>query len=271
MSVGSRETVIETPEGLELAYGIPGSLSRGLAWLVDTLVIVFVIGVPALLLMDMGFVLLGKFVAGFWGGAVLFLGHVWMECRRGGQTIGKRMVDIQVIDFEGGPLSIESIFIRNAMRLVDHWLPPLVLLGALDDERWWWGFPWAAVLFCFPWFSPERRRFGDLLAGTVVVLSPRIELRKEITAAKESVYRFTRTQLGVYGVKELQALAKVLRQPPGPIRREQEKKVANLIRAKIDYQGTIKNPHAFLETFFVQQREFLEDQSLMGAARQSKD
>jgi hypothetical protein len=68
-----------------------------------------------------------------------------------GQTIGKRLFHLRVIDQAGLPLSIEQAWVRNLMRVFDA-LPFAYLVGGLS------------VLS-----SPLMQRFGDRLAGTLVV------------------------------------------------------------------------------------------------------
>ena len=70
----------------------------------------------------------------------------------GGRTLGKRLTGVKVVRAaDGAPVGFGRAFVRSVMRFVDG-LPFLYLLG-------WFV---AAV-------SEERRRLGDLLAGTAVV------------------------------------------------------------------------------------------------------
>lgn len=94
-------------------------------------------GVPALLA-------IGLFLA-------LGIGyHAVLEARYG-QTIGKRLVKIEVTTAEGDPLDPEAALRRNVARLVDF-LPALYLLGIAFVVR-----------------SERKQRLGDRLAETVVV------------------------------------------------------------------------------------------------------
>jgi uncharacterized RDD family membrane protein YckC len=68
-----------------------------------------------------------------------------------GATLGKYWARVRVVRVDGMPLSLTSVLVRNAMRLVDG-LPFLYLLGGLS------------VLL-----SPGSQRLGDFLAGTTVV------------------------------------------------------------------------------------------------------
>jgi hypothetical protein len=74
-----------------------------------------------------------------------------LEWRWNGQTLGKRVLKIRVIDSQGLNLRPAQIIVRNLLRSVDL-LPALYTLGGL------------VVLF-----SPKLQRLGDIAAGTVVV------------------------------------------------------------------------------------------------------
>jgi uncharacterized RDD family membrane protein YckC len=87
---------------------------------------------------------LGEFAIGFLYGA-LFEG-LW-----NGQTIGKRLFHLRVIDQSGLPLRIEQAWARNLMRVFDA-LPLAYLVGGISAMT-----------------SPLMQRFGDRVAGTLVV------------------------------------------------------------------------------------------------------
>ena len=68
-----------------------------------------------------------------------------------GQTIGKRLFHLRVIDQDGLPLRIEQAWVRNLMRVFDA-LPLAYLVGGLS------------VLS-----NSLMQRFGDRVAGTLVI------------------------------------------------------------------------------------------------------
>jgi hypothetical protein len=73
-----------------------------------------------------------------------------------GQTLGKRLLRLRVMDQQGLRLQFSQIVIRNLLRFIDS-LPVLYLVGGLA---------------CF--FSKNAQRLGDFAANTIVVISPRI-------------------------------------------------------------------------------------------------
>jgi hypothetical protein len=74
-----------------------------------------------------------------------------------GQTVGKRLFHLRVMDAQGLRVQFSQIAIRNLLRAVDM-LPLFYLLGGV-----------------VAWFSPKTQRLGDLAASTVVIRTPKIE------------------------------------------------------------------------------------------------
>jgi uncharacterized RDD family membrane protein YckC len=73
-----------------------------------------------------------------------------------GQTVGKRLLGLRVVEASGLRLEPSQIVVRNVLRLVDM-LPAFYLLGGI-----------ACVL------SQRRQRLGDIVAGTVVIRVPKL-------------------------------------------------------------------------------------------------
>jgi uncharacterized RDD family membrane protein YckC len=154
--------IVDTPENIEFAYEIAGIGSRLLAAIVDTLLLVllelalaFVMGV---LLQQIGLLNLGdgleSGLLALWGAlAFLFLWGYYLafELLWNGQSPGKRLLGLRVIQAGGRPIGFAASAIRNLMRLVDL-LPGLYGIGVLSM-----------------FIDPRARRLGDLAAGTLVV------------------------------------------------------------------------------------------------------
>jgi len=83
--------------------------------------------------------------------AVIALYFVILEGRFGA-TIGKRLLNLQVVDISGGKSGLKRALIRNLLRAVDA-LPAFSILGVLLIVT-----------------SPERTRLGDRIAGTRVII-----------------------------------------------------------------------------------------------------
>ena len=81
-----------------------------------------------------------------------------LEAWWNGQSLGKKLLRIKVVNEDGSSINLSTSFLRNALRVVDAFFGYLV--GAI-----------------FIWRSPKKQRLGDRLAGTIVV--------KKVKAAKK--------------------------------------------------------------------------------------
>src|SRR5690242_17228465 len=149
---------IETPEHVALHVDLAGLGSRAAAGIVDTIVaglgilvlfwlVTLLVGVPgagdalvgwvlALVIFLLAFAFLGYFVA--------------FEALNGGRTVGKQMLGIRVVMDTGHPVTPTAAVVRGLFRLLDLFVPFLP------------GF-WMILL------HRRNQRFGDIVAGTIVV------------------------------------------------------------------------------------------------------
>ena len=156
---GSLDQVIEieTPEQVTVTVTIAGIGSRAAAAAIDAFLIGLMVFVAWLLLIVPGFGNLGEgsvvlavgllaTFAIFWGYYVLF------EGLRDGQTPGKRMLHLRVVQDGGYSVSFAASAVRNLVRILDMQPFPTALLGL------------AVALV-----SRSGKRLGDMAAGTIVV------------------------------------------------------------------------------------------------------
>lgn len=144
---------IETGDGVVFALPLAGVMTRFLAWLMDLVVVLAltalvskVVMIFALVSADMGqsLQMLGFFV--------ISTGYTFTcEWRMRGQTVGKRLFGIRVVDAEGLRLRVSQLILRNLLRAADM-LPLAYAVGGVS------------LLL-----SSKAQRLGDLAAGTVVV------------------------------------------------------------------------------------------------------
>ena len=155
---------VATPEGIELTLRLAGPVPRALAWAID-------------LLLRVALVLIVQMLAAFFGragiGVVLIAAFVvewllpaWFETRWGGQTPGKRLLGIAVLNDDGTPLRWTGALTRNLLRAADF-LPFFYGVGLLTMLA-----------------NRDFKRLGDLAAGTVVVYQvPATEIARKIPEA----------------------------------------------------------------------------------------
>jgi uncharacterized RDD family membrane protein YckC len=153
---GRKTLQIQTPEGVVFNLTVAGLFTRFLAWTVDGAAIATASSIISTATMFLA--LLSPDFANALNiilYAVISVGYgIFTEWRWRGQSWGKRLLRLRVIDASGLKLQLSQIIIRNLLRPVDL-LPAAYLLGGI-----------------FAFFSRRGQRLGDLAANTVVVSIP---------------------------------------------------------------------------------------------------
>lgn len=201
---------------------------------------------------------------------------IFFEIGRKAATPGKRALGLRVADRKGGRLTANAVIARNFLRELEFFLPLSVLFsfGVDGVAGWinWLLLLWCGVFVLFPLFNKDKLRVGDLVAGTMVIHAPKVQLLKDIASVTPKPeagtgIRFTPAQLDVYGIHELHVLEDVLRQSTPEIKRN----VAERITAKIGYtMSTGETDLVFLEAFYAALRRHLEQRMLFGERKEDK-
>lgn len=154
--IRQKTLVIRTPEGIVFPLVLASPISRFLALAVDLACIYVTTGVISAVLSLMGLISADVGTATFMlASAIVSVGYpMLLEWRWRGQTIGKKLLRLQVMDGQGLRLQASQIVIRNLLRGVDA-LPGFYGVGG-------------AAAF----FSSRGQRLGDLAANTIVVRHP---------------------------------------------------------------------------------------------------
>ena len=212
----------ETPENVQIEYRPAGLGTRFIAWFVDQIILNFAMFLFFIVLVIISAVFEGVFrdairsieklvkddgkstspetiVAYFvgigiviWGlGSFFYFGLSELLWR--GQTVGKRMCEIRVVKADGFALDAVGIFIRNIFRVIDH-LP---------------------ILWVVPALSNRGQRFGDMVAGTIVVTDASedlAEVRDELSSrpASEARFRFDHAKLSRLSHQDVDAIERIL-------------------------------------------------------------
>jgi uncharacterized RDD family membrane protein YckC len=281
-----------TPEGVDLRLRIGGAGERAAAFLLDATFIVITLVVLTLLASAAAGALEGLGAAGVKNHLSSLMLIVWLlgffllrngyfvlfEFTPRAATPGKRILGLRVAARDGGRLTAEAVFARNAMREIEVFLPLSFLLaagvGAVDPIGGWLvllGLLWTGGFALFPLFNRDRLRIGDFVAGTWVVKSPReklsIDLLDAQAAAAGGRFAFTAEQAGAYGIKELHVLEDVLRRKDAKTMAA----VADRIRHKIGWRKEgAEADEAFLAAYYGALRGRLETRLLFGHRRRDK-
>ena len=144
---------VRTTDGVGFSFPLASPVMRLAAWVIDKLAIgaawTILSSIIALLGVFNADVAHGIIAIGYF---VLSVGYgITLEWIWNGQTLGKRLVHLRVMDESGLPLRFSQVMVRNLLRSVDV-LPVAYLVGGT-----------AAI------FSRKAQRLGDVAAATIVI------------------------------------------------------------------------------------------------------
>jgi len=145
--------IILTPEGISFTQNLAGPVTRFLAFAIDLAGITLISGLLSQVLLltaivSADFAIAARTISYF----VVTIGYsILLEWSWRGQTPGKRVLKIRVVDAEGFRLQPSQIVMRNLLRVVDL-LPAFYAVGGICCA-----------------LSPKYQRLGDIAANTVVI------------------------------------------------------------------------------------------------------
>ncbi len=151
--------LIKTPEGISFSLLLASPLSRFLAYAIDfacitagTSILGSVLAFLNLISFDVARALT---ILLFF---ILQIGYgIFCEWAWRGQTVGKRILRLRVMDVQGLRLQFSQVVIRNLLRFVDA-LPAFYLVGGV------------ACLI-----NRRAQRLGDIAANTIVIRNPKVD------------------------------------------------------------------------------------------------
>ena len=271
-----------TPEGVPIEVELADHGARAGALLIDLVIIIgtllivgLILALAALVVPGAGLALLA--ILSFLLRCPFFM---YFELRWRGQTPGKRVFKLRVVDRRGGALSPRAVAARNVTREVEVFMPATLLLvrpgaadlSGMDNLVVTAVLVWLAIFALMPLFTRDRLRFGDMVAGTWVVRAEPVALQQDLTTNPPSRrYRFTAADLDVYGIAELQVLERLLRQPNTQATVDTKKEVLERILEKIAWpdQESVDG-ESFLNDYYAALRAHLEQRALLGDRRADK-
>ena len=149
---------IRTPEGIVFSLQLAGPVTRFMGWAIDLAAISVISSMLNVILGIIGIISRDIVMAvGILTYFVISIGYgIVTEWYWQGQTLGKRLLKLRVMDEHGLRLQFSQIVIRNLLRFVDS-LPVFYMVGGL------------ACLI-----SRRAQRLGDFAANTIVVWNPSV-------------------------------------------------------------------------------------------------
>ena len=195
-----RRTVVQSPEHVLIELLPAGLGTRFAAFLLDCVLLLGILSLldRAIRLLPHGARDMVSVTAGF---VVIWGYNTFFEVRWNGQTPGKRVLGIRVVDGRGLPVDLAQSLIRNVVRLLDV-LPAggIGMLSAMLDS--------------------EHRRLGDRAADTRVVVEsqPAIPALEALSVRRFNSLRTPRVKRYVehrIGVEERELLFSLCLRAPG--------------------------------------------------------
>lgn len=144
---------IETADNVHLKVELAGLANRVFAFGIDSLLMLILMGLVSLVFSILSFtqssgeiaktgIPLGLFI-------VFFGYHLFQEWLWNGKTVGKALFNIRVVRNNGQPIGFWESMGRNLLRILDVYASGIGLLCMM--------------------FNRSEKRFGDYVAGTIVV------------------------------------------------------------------------------------------------------
>jgi len=157
----------------------------------------------------------------------VLLYHLLCETFLNGQSFGKKIVKIKVIKLDGTQPNFGSYLIRSMFRLLDDGIVGLITIGV----------------------SKNAQRFGDMVAGTtVVVMSRKMSIHDTILNRQNKDYKIVYSQVSLLSdgdantIKEVLQFAKLQGQP------QHLRLLADKIKNKYAITLVTQNDEDFLST-----------------------
>ena len=157
MSSNDDQVTVQSVTGVDLTLGIAGPGTRSYAFVIDWHIRLLLSGAWLLvaavaLQVKITWRTHDGLLSVLPAAIIYFLYHPIVEVMTRGQTPGKRMAGVRILDRNGGQPSTTALLLRNVFRLIDS-LPATYLVG---------------LTTCF--LTRQRIRLGDMAAGTLLVL-----------------------------------------------------------------------------------------------------
>ena len=277
------------PEGVPLTFEAATIAERITAYCLDlfivalTYVVIYILGVVVMMVTHLAEPLALTMAVAFLLWNFYF---VVFEVRWQGATPGKRLLGLKVVSADGRGLTTDAIVARNLLRDLEVLVPLVTIFSPetlFGEAPWWMRFPtgaWLIAMVSLPFITRERARAGDLVGGTRVVRVPKVDLRRDEAVRDSFVpgevdpWLLAPGQLAIYGEKELETLASLLRDAKAErVTHADLLLVAQTIARKVQIPvaSVHDDPGRFLRSFYEQQRAHLERRLLFGKRKASKE
>ena len=176
----------------------------------------------------------------------VFFYHLICEVIMNGQSIGKKVMNIQVIALDGGQPSLSQYLLRWMFRFIDF---PIIVLGAVAMRE----LPWWCTIFLFTGIgcviiSAYSQRVGDLVAGTVIIdKKTRTSWQDTVFTELETGYQPKFPQVMQLSDKDINTLKSIIESVKKHSNYDLSMRIAERIKSKLNISSDLDSLE-FLET-----------------------
>ena len=150
----------------------------------------------------------------------IMLYHVVLEITMNGQSIGKKIMGIRVVNENGGRASISQFIIRWLLRVSDVWIVFLVLILLMEPDIFRNFDSTFAILAAFAFIitdivlvvsSKKSQRIGDILAHTILIrVNPKSSIEETVFQEVSDNYTPVFPQIMQLSDKDINAIKSIL-------------------------------------------------------------
>jgi len=251
---------IVTSFNIDLEFTAASFHRRLIAWILDVIVLLFYIYIVF------------KLIRSFENGAVsnddeertwavvllmiipIITYHLLCEIFMNGQSVGKRIMGLRVVNENGGRPAISQFIIRWLIRTSDYMIVVILLYGpvaATQNMGFFWKISAAFALFMADVIlmnsTQKHQRLGDILAHTLLIRTEeKADLQDTIFLQLKDDYRPSFPQVMVLSDRDINALKSIL----DTAKKHHDLQLANRAAEKIQVHLKIEtnmSPFDFLE------------------------
>lgn len=239
---------LDTGYNIEVEFPLAPFHKRMVAWVIDLLACwLYVFVITSILDIESFFVFTNVWqLEGLLISLPVLFYHLIMEVSTNGKSLGKLVMNIQVITAEGGQPTLGQFLIRWIARLIDfpYWIPAAVAFNSLP----WWTMPLTFGGLISIILTDKSQRIGDVVAGTMLIdLKTRTSWEDTVFTEIETNYQPRYPQVMQLSDKDLNILKSII----SSIRKRSDhrlaEKISDRIRNKLNIQ-TEEEAYPFLLT-----------------------
>jgi len=239
---------LDTGYNIEVEFVLAPFYKRLFAWFIDLLACwLYVYAISSLLKINSVFIFTDTWsLPGLIVSLPVLFYHLVLEITTNGKSLGKLVMNIQVITAEGGQPTVGQYLIRWVGRLVDfpYWIPLAVAYNTLP----WWTMPLTfAGLICII-ITSKNQRIGDLVSGTMLIdLKNQTSWEDTVFTELETGYQPKYPQVMQLSDRDLNTLKSIISTIKKRSDRKLAEKISDRIRAKLNIE-TEEDAYPFLVT-----------------------